>query len=195
MKFTGINSTAKRILAGAALAATLGLPACYAADAADSVWKFGSEIDVLPYATKGYYGSAFTGRDGWRFRGVAARSTTPSFLVTDGFKEKRTDAYALLVDRFFGSERLELKGFWIGGGGEYWRNRIRTDESPEFAHYNNFMLTVGGGYVWKFSRHFYLNPWGGHFVADGERKIAVSGKTYEQPVFTPEFSFKVGFTF
>jgi hypothetical protein len=32
-------------------------------------------------------------------------------------------------------------------------------------------------------------------VAAGERKIAVSGRTYEQPVFTPEFSVKLGFTF
>jgi len=199
MKSVRIN-TAGRIVAGAVFALALGLPACYADDAANEAgsnnWKFGSEIDVLPYAMKGYYGSAFAGRDGWRLRGVAARSTTPSFLVADGFREERTDAYALLVDHFFGSKSQELKGFWIGGGGEYWRNRIRTDESPEFAHYSNFMLTVGGGYVWKFSRHFYVNPWaGGHFVAAGERKIAVSGRTYEQPVFTPEFSVKLGFTF
>lgn len=200
MKFSTIKTTTTRMLAGAAVALALGLPACYAADAAaqdgPGVLKFGSEIDALPYATKGHYGSAFAGRNGWRFRGVAARNTTPSFLVTDGFKEKRTDAYAFLVDRFFESKSQELRGFWIGGGGEYWRNRIRTEESPEFARYNNFVLTVGGGYVWKFSQHFHLNPWaGGHFVVAGERRIQVSGKTYEQPVFTPEVSVKVGFTF
>ena len=141
MKFSRIKTTTTRILTGATVALALGLPTCYAADgpeqAGPGVWKFGIEIDLLPYATKGYYGSAFAGRDGRRFRGVAARSTTPSFLVTDGFKKKRTDAYAFLIDRFFGSKSQELKGFWIGGGGEYWRNRIRTEESPEFAHYNN----------------------------------------------------------
>jgi hypothetical protein len=200
MYFNGIRKTVTQILAGAAVALALGLPTCYAADVQKQsdpgAWKFGSEIDLLPYVTKGYYGSAFMGHNGWRFRGVAARSTTPSCLVTNGFKEKRTDAYALLVDRFFGTRRQKLEGFWIGGGGEYWRNRIRTEASPEFAHYNNFVLTAGGGYVWKFSRHFYVNPWaGGHFVAAGERKIQVSGKTYEQPVVTPEASVKFGFTF
>jgi hypothetical protein len=200
MTFRKAAATATRILAGAAMALALGVPACYAAEAAEpdrgDVWKFGSEIDLLPYATKGYYGSVFAGRNGWRLRGVAARSTVPSFLVTDGFREKRTDAYAFLMDHFFGSKGREWQGFWIGGGGEYWRTRIRTEESPEFARYNNFVLTIGGGYAWKLSRHFYVNPWaGGHFVTAGERKIQVSGKTYEQPVFTPEFSVKFGFTF
>ncbi len=60
----------------------------------------------------------------------------------------------------------------------------------------NYMLTAGGGYVWKFSRHFYLNPWvGSHFVVANRRDIPVSGKIYQQPVFTPEASIKLGFTF
>jgi hypothetical protein len=200
MSFDKIQSKTTQILAGAAMALVLVLPTCYAADvrndAGSGTWKVGTEIDALPYATGGYYGSAFVGHNGWRYRGVAARATVPSFMVTDGFKDKRTDAYAVLVDRFFGAKRQKLEGFWIGGGGEYWRNRIRTEESPEYSHYNNFILTAGGGYVWKFSRHFYLNPWaGGHFVVGGSRNIQVSGKTYEQRLFTPEASIKVGVTF
>jgi len=178
----------------------LGLPIGSVAGAQEKVcrngWKLGGEVDVLPYAMKGYYGSGFIGRDGWKFRPVVARSTTPSFMVTDGFKEKRTDAYALLADRFLGAKQKDLQGFWVGGGAEYWRNRIRTEESPEFAHYQNFMLTAGGGYVWRLSRHFYINPWAAsHFVVANRRNIAVSGKMYEQPVFTPEGSVKFGFIF
>ena len=168
--------TASRILCGVAMALVLGLPISYAADRGEQTdpgpWKFGSEIDVLPYATGGFYGSVFAGRSNWRFRGVAARSTTPSFLVTDGFTDKRTDAVALLFDRFFGSKGRSLEGFWIGGGAEHWRTRIRAEQSPEFAHYNDFVLTIGSGYVWGFSRHLYLNPWvGGHFVVVGDRTI------------------------
>src|SRR6266496_723402 len=122
-------------------------------------WKFGTEIDVLPYVMNGYYASAFVARDAWRFRGVAARSDTPSFLVTDGFEKKRTDAYALLVDRFIGHNRNRLQGLWIGGGAELWRSRIRQDGTSDFARYNNAVLTAGGGYVWKLSNHFYVNPW------------------------------------
>jgi hypothetical protein len=159
-------------------------------------WRFGSEVDLLPYINKGYYGSAFAGRDGWRFRVVAARSTMPSFLVKDGFRDKRSDAYAALVDRFFGNKKDRLEGFWIGGGVEDWRSRIRTESATSYAHYNNVMLTAGAGYVWKFSSHFYLNPWvAGHFAMGGARDIAVAGKTYTQPAFTPEASVKLGFMF
>jgi hypothetical protein len=159
-------------------------------------WKLGTEVDVLPYAMGGYYGSAFLGHDGWRFRGVAARSDTPSFLVTNGFEKKRTDAYALLADRFFGSKRTQLKGFWVGGGGEYWQSRIRQAKASDFTHYDNFVLTAGGGYVWKLSNHFYLNPWSAmHVVVAGDRNIIVSGRMYQQPRLTPEASLKFGCIF
>ena len=192
--------TTVQVLAGAGVGLVLCASSAYADDipnqAGPAVWTFGSELDVLPYITGGYYGSAFVGCSDWRLRAVAARSPLPSFLVTNGFEEKRTDAYALLVDRFVGAKRERLEGLWIGGGGEYWRSRIRTEASSQFAYYSNVVLTAGGGYAWKVSRHVYVNPWaGGHFVMAGERKIQVSGETYEQPVFTPEVSVKVGVTF
>ena len=200
MRFIGIGNKAALLVGACAVAVILGLSTGYAAEAQEKAgcggWKLGSELDVLPYAMGGYYGSGFMGRDGWKFRYVIARSPNPSFLVTNGFKDKRTDAYALLADRFIGAGRRNLEGFWIGGGGEYWRNRIRTDTSPVYAHYQNYMLTAGGGCAWKFSRHFYLNPWvGSHFVVANRRDIPVSGKIYQQPVFTPEASIKLGFTF
>jgi hypothetical protein len=159
-------------------------------------WKFGTEIDVLPYVMSGYYVSAFVARDAWRLRGVAARSDAPSFLVTDGFEKKRTDAYALLVDRFVGRKRNSLQGLWIGGGAELWRSRIRQDGATDFAHYNNTVVTAGGGYAWKLSNHFYVNPWSAmHAVVGGDRRINLSGKIYEQPRFTPELSVKFGIVF
>ena len=200
MEMIRIGKWSMQGVAACVLALALGWPASSLAGAQEKAntdgWKLGSEVDVLPYAMKGYYGSGFMGRDGWKYRYVVARSTTPSFMVSDGFKEKRTDAYALLTDRFLGAKRQQLQGFWVGGGAEYWRNRIRTEAAPEFTHYQNYMLTAGGGYVWQLSRHFYINPWvAGHFVVANSRKISVSGKSYEQPVFTPEGSVKIGFTF
>lgn len=159
-------------------------------------WKFGTEIDVLPYVMNGYYASAFTAHDAWRLRGVVARSEAPSFLVSGGFDKKRTDAYALLVDRFIGKKKNRLEGFWAGGGAELWRSRIRQEGTSDFTRYNNTVLTAGGGYVWKLSNHFYLNPWSAiHVVAAGDRKINVSGKIYEQPRLTPEASVKFGIVF
>jgi hypothetical protein len=99
-------------------------------------------------------------------------------------------------DRFFGAKRRQLEGLWIGGGLEYWRNRIRTDASPAFAEYQNYVSTTGAGYVWNLSRHFYLNPWaGGHFVVAGKRDVPVAGTIYKQPLFTPEASVKIGISF
>lgn len=160
--------------------------------------QLGSEMDVVPYATGGYYGSGFLGmgKDAVRFRYVVARTNMPSFMVSNGFRDKRTDAYALLTDRFFGPNRNKLQGPWIGGGAEYWRNRIRTDQSPVYTEYQNYLATLGGGYVWKLSRHVYLNPWvGGHVVVAHGRDISVGGKVYKQPLFTPEASVKIGITF
>jgi hypothetical protein len=159
-------------------------------------WKVGTEVDVLPYATGGYYASAFVGHRGWRYRGLASRTDLPSFLVTSGFEQKRTDAYALLADRFLGSRRTQLRGFWVSGGGEFWQNRIRQQDTSNFTYYDNFVLTGGGGYVWKLSKHFYLNPWGAvHVVVGGATNINVSGKTYQQPRLVPEASLKFGFIF
>jgi hypothetical protein len=157
--------------------------------------KVGAELDVLPFATGGYYGSVFVG-DAWRLRAVAARSAIPSFLVTSSFEKKRTDAYALLADRFIGSRRAKMEGLWVGGGGEFWRSRIRQEHTTAMTYYNNFLLTGGVGYVYKLSNHFYVNPWGAaHMVVAGDRKINVSGRTYTQPRFTPEVSVKLGFVF
>jgi hypothetical protein len=159
-------------------------------------WKFGTEIDLLPYVMNGYYASAFTAHAGWRFRGVVARSDAPSFLVSSGFDKKRNDAYALLVDRFVGKKRDRLEGFWAGAGAELWRSRIRQEGTSDFTRYNNTVLTAGGGYVWRLSNHFYVNPWSAiHVVAAGDRTINVSGKAYEQPRLTPEASVKFGIVF
>lgn len=159
-------------------------------------WKFGTEIDLLPYVMHGYYSSAFTAHGAWRVRGVAARSEAPGFLVSDGFEKKRTDAYAALLDRFVGRKKDRLEGFWGGGGIELWRSRIRREGTSTFTGYNNTALTAGGGYVWKLSNHFYVNPWGAmHVVVGGDRRINVSGRIYQQPRLTPELSVKFGIVF
>lgn len=200
MKLSRLCGKLVRVLAASMFLVSSGSTQTASASAQEKApaprWQLGGELDAMPYIMGGYYGSGFMARDGWKLRYVVARSNTPSFLVTEGFKDKRTDAYALLADRFIGPQRHQLAGLWVGGGAEYWRNRIRADDSPLYASYQNYMLTAGGGYVWKLSRHVYLNPWAaGHVVAANRRVIPISGKTYTQPVFTPEGSVKLGFTF
>jgi hypothetical protein len=163
---------------------------------ASRAWTTGTEFDVTPFVLDGYYASLFAGRNGWRARAVEATSNVPDFLVSSGFKNKRSNATALLVDRFIGLRRNEMRGFWIGGGGEFWRSRISQQSVTGDTYYNTFDLTVGGGYVLKLSRHFYLNPWADvHMVAAGSTRIDVSGKIYNQPRWMAEPSLKLGFVF
>jgi hypothetical protein len=163
---------------------------------ASRAWTVGTEFDVTPFILKGYYTSLFAGRNGWRARAVEATSNVPGFLVSSGFGNKRANATALLVDRFLGPRRNEMRGFWIGGGGEFWRSRISQQNVTGDTYYNTFDLTAGGGYAWMPSRHFYLNPWADvHMVAAGSTRIDVSGKIYNQPRWMAEPSLKIGFVF
>jgi len=153
----------------------------------------GVEIDALPYILSGYYGSVWVGRDQWRARAVVSRSTLPSFVVQDGFEDHRIDVVAALVDHFF---KPDFRGFWVGGGAEYWQNDVRSKTSGQSASWDNVAATLGGGYVWKFYQNFYLNPWGaGHLIVGGDTKVPVGGETFEPSRLTGEVSIKVGWHF
>lgn len=156
----------------------------------------GTELDVLPFATGGYYASLWAGYDGWRVRPVVARAYTPSFVVDPAFDDARVDALALIVDWFPLEGGDHFRGLWVGVGGEQWKNRIRREGYDEEATWDNGVATVGGGYVLKFWHNFYFNGWAaGHVVVAGDRDIPVAGAIYKQPTFTPEASLKIGWHF
>lgn len=158
--------------------------------------RIGAEFDVLPYATGGAYGSLIVGRGAWRIRGVVSRVNIPEAFVADGFSDQRTDAVALLADRFIGAGSREARGFWVGGGVEYWQNRVRREGSEAYTAYHNTMLTAGGGYVWHLTRHVYLNPWAAaHASVAGDRDVDVSGAAFTPRRFTAEASLKLGIVF
>jgi hypothetical protein len=83
------------------------------------------EIDVLPYATGGWYGSLWYGFGHLRIRGVISQVNPPDFTIEDGFTDARTRAYALLVDYF---PRPGRTGPWLGAGIERWENSIAHPE-------------------------------------------------------------------
>lgn len=153
----------------------------------------GFEVDVLPYITGGYYGSGWIGYDHWRYRAIITKITTPDFVLKDGFANNRIQAYTLIADFFF---QPDFKGWWIGAGFEYWKGEIQSDAKLNIAKYDSGIFTAGGGYVWKFHKHFYLNPWAAsHIRIAGDNNVIVDGKTFTPPVFTPELSLKVGWHF
>jgi hypothetical protein len=154
---------------------------------------FGFELDALPYITGGYYGSVWIGYNKIRYRAVVAHINTPDFAVPDGFTNNELQAYAAIVDYFFQSG---FKKWWMGSGIEYWKGKIQTEAQLSTATYYQTVFTFGGGYVWKFYKNFYLNPWAAvHVRVAGDTKVIVDGEEFTPSFLTPEASLKIGWHF
>lgn len=158
-----------------------------------STLSIGAEVDVLPYITGGYYGSVWASKKHFRYRAVITNVTTPEFMLKDGFGNNKMMVYAALVDYFF---KPVPEKWWIGSGFEYWDAEIQTSQKLSKAKYNNTMFTLGGGYVWKFYKNFYLNPWAAaHVRIAGDKSVMVDGEKFEPSLFIPEASLKIGWYF
>ena len=156
-------------------------------------WTIGTELDLLPYISGGYYVSLWYGKGHLRYRGVYANTTVPSFAVPNGFSNHELWAAAFIVDYFF---KENFEGWWVAAGYEYWDNQIQTESGSHKLFYNNNVMTVGGGFVWKFAGNFYINPWAaGHILVTGTGPFEMGDQTYKPSVFTPEVSLKVGWHF
>ena len=154
----------------------------------------GFEIDALPYFTGGYYGSAWLGfyNAKLRLRPVIAKSNIPDFILDEPYERNTIQVYALVVDYFF---KKDFKGFWAGTGMEFWDGEIENNHA-ETSTYYSWIYTLGGGYVWKFWKNMYLNPWmAAHINVGGNKNIPVGGDIYKPALFTPEISLKLGWHF
>ena len=153
----------------------------------------GFELDALPYITGGYYGSAWVGYKHMRYRAIVTKINTPEFVLQDGFTNNKIQAYTVIADYFF---KPNFEKFWVGAGIEYWDGNIQSDAKLSTEKYKNWIFTVGGGYVWKFYKNFYVNPWAAaHIRIAGDTKVTVDGKEFKPALFTPEFSVKIGWCF
>lgn len=153
----------------------------------------GMEVDALPFITGGYYLSVWGGYRHFRYRIVLTEVNTPSFLVPKDFANNQVEVYAFVTDYFF---KREFKGFWIGTGIEWWKGEITTHDNSAKGTYDNYVYTIGGGYVWKFYRNFYLNPWlGGHLRIGGDTRAQTGDQVFHPRLFTPEVSIKLGWHF
>jgi hypothetical protein len=154
---------------------------------------FGLELDALPYISGGYYGSVWYGFDHFRIRGVVTKTSVPEFILPEDYKNNRLKVFAFIVDYF---PQLEFQGWWIGSGIEKWNATIEHEDESVAPSYSNTVFTIGGGYVWKFHKNFYLNPWGAaHVIITGAKEVAVGVHIYKPAVFTGEVSLKVGWHF
>lgn len=163
------------------------------ADSLTTKQTMGTELDLLPYINGGYYVSAWYGIDQLRFRAIFTKTTVPQFAVTDGYSDNRLNVYAFITDYFF---KNNFNGFWMGVGLEYWSSKITNKKENQTASYGNTVFTLGGGYVWKFYKNLYFNPWTAiHYIIGGDKKIQVGSSTFKPKEFTPEASIKIGWYF
>jgi hypothetical protein len=159
----------------------------------------GGEIDLLPVvlsAAAGKLGGGanlWIGRDRLRARAVATYvAFPPGALTPPGFEDRELTVAAGIVDVFF---RPGFAGPWLGGGLEYWWNRIASPAGPGTASWSSGVVTLGAGYVWKFWRSVYLNPWGAGHLLLSKPEVTLHGATWKPPPLAGEVSLKIGCEF
>lgn len=159
-------------------------------------YTYGIEIDALPYVTGGSYISSWFGCERYRLRLVLSDVNIPEFIYSDDFKDWNSKAGAIIFDYFWNPQKQPLSGPWIGFGLEHWDNEIVEKSSGAKAHFDQEVLTVGGGYVHYLSKHCFINPWiAGHLRLNGDSKIQVGSKTFENKPLQFEASLKLGWKF
>lgn len=194
MKRTNSTRLARTGTIGLLAAALLaGTPATAEEARESKKTTVGFELDALPYLSGGWYGSAWVGHDRLRIRPVVASTELPSFLVEKGFSDAKVEAYALIIDWSF---RDDFRGLWVGAGAEYWKNSVTNEADGGTAEWNNTVVTVGSGYVWKIAGNLYVNPWvAGHLIVGGPTSVTAGGATYSPKRLSPEASVKLGWHF
>jgi hypothetical protein len=154
----------------------------------------GFEIDVVPYITGGYYASVWVGFKELkqRVRPVASRVNIPGFLYNDTFSRNTINSYGIFTDYFF---KPGFEKYWIATGIEYWDGEIE-DNFKNTGKYNEWVFTLGFGYVWNFHKNFYLTPWiAGNIRIAGDEEIIVGEVLHIISLVTPELSLKIGWHF
>lgn len=163
-----------------------------AEDQVPKKWMVGTELDIVPYIFDGYYISAIAGYSKWRVRFVRTNITTPDFVTQSGFEDNEIDVNAYIIDYYF---REGFKGWWIGPGFETWNGEVKQISSGLTKKYRTDILTLGGGYTFRFNDYFYINPWiAVHIPISGDKEVQFVNETFKIQT-TPEASIKFGLNF
>jgi hypothetical protein len=153
----------------------------------------GIEVDVLPYATGGWFAAGWAGKKQWRIRVLSADVYKPDFTTRKGFANHRIKAYALVADHFF---KPNWKAIWLGGGLVIWNSSIQTTAKQQTSTFTNYLINGSGGFNITLYKHLYISPWAGLSLrAGGNRKVKVDDKLYTLPLINPEASVKMGIWF
>jgi hypothetical protein len=154
--------------------------------------SFGMEVDALPYISGGHYISGVIGFDHFNLRLIATKTTIPSFVTPDGFKDWDMDVTAIILDYFPGENR---EGLWLGGGLEFWDSKIKNKSSGGSGSFSQKILTLGAGYVYKLTEHWYINPWAAIHYNLSDNNVAIGASRLDLPDLMYEGSVKLGYKF
>ena len=153
----------------------------------------GVELDVLPYATGGYFAAGWVGKNVWRVRALTAFVKKPDWATKKGFNNHKIYAYALVADRFL---KTNWKGWWAGAGLVYWNSTIQTDQELQTVQFNNLLANGSVGYNISLHKHFYVSPWASlNLRIAGDKNVLVDNRIFTLPFINPEASLKFGYYF
>ncbi len=153
--------------------------------------RAGLELDLLPYATGGYFACGFVGIEQFRVRALTASVNKPNWSINNNYRNNHIQAYALVLDIY---QNKDWKGWWLGGGIVYWQSNIQSKELLETAHFSNFLLNGSLGYQIPLGKHFYASPWAGISLrVAGNKNVPVDQYHYTLPFINPEASLKLGY--
>lgn len=154
--------------------------------------RMSAEVDLLPVATGGWYGSLAAGKARWRMRAVASEVHVPAAFTPTGWKEEHLQAEALLVDHFF---RSGFTGPWMGTGLEHWRESALREGTPDRIRLQSLHATLGGGWVFPLGRGFTINPWLAlHQRIAGTRRAFAREQEFHPAPLQAEASIKIGYS-
>lgn len=157
----------------------------------------GFNLDLLPTALSavngklGYAPQVWLGIGHARLRLVGAHLEPPDAFAfaPSGFHHPTTTALAALIDYTFGPR---FDGAWLGSGFELWQNTIERGDVQGTARWESTVLTVGGGYIWRFAGDFFLDPWAGAHVVLNPQTVTLGASEYKPSPLLAEVSLKVG---
>lgn len=152
--------------------------------------RVGIELDILPYATGGYFAAICAGKKHWRIRALTAEVHKPDWSTKKGFNNHEITAYAMVFDYFPASE---WRRWWIGAGPVLWKSRIRADGFDQSTPFTNILLNGSLGYNIGIGKYIYLSPWMGMSLKiAGDKNIIIQNRIYNLPLLNPEVSLKLG---
>jgi hypothetical protein len=157
----------------------------------------GFNLDLFPTVISaangkaGYAPQVWLGIEPVRIRFVGAHLEPPDALAfaDKGFRHPTTTAFAAILDYTTGPH---FDGFWAGAGFELWEQSIEHDGIRATAHWTSAVFTVGGGYIWRFSGNFFLDPWLAAHATLNPQTIALGTFEYKPFPLTAEASLKIG---